>query len=74
MKQYDEKVFGEHYWEGLNLYDGFPSWSCYCILDCDGHRKDTQPEGITGYRAYSHCRVCNGHGYMPIPPSEVGII
>jgi hypothetical protein len=72
VKTYNNSVFPPEKirWEIDDLYDDWPLWSCYCILNCD-LGGNTQPEDVTGYRAWKYCEVCEGHGFMPIPPSEV---
>jgi hypothetical protein len=47
-----------------------PPWSCYCLdaVGADGKGVD---DGTM--RAAENCINCDGHGFMPIPPGELGL-
>jgi hypothetical protein len=47
-----------------------PSWSCCCVLIGDD-RCRYSPYGARGIFALENCSNCDGHGFMPVPPSEV---
>jgi len=43
-----------------------PAWSCFCLSFNIG-------ENSSYYTCVEGCHNCGGFGFMPIPPSEVGL-
>jgi len=81
MKQYKQRLieYTDMRWaESDPSFKRLPAWSCYCILEeSDDFRealKVATAHSGNYFVAYRACENCEGRGYMPIPPSEVGII
>jgi len=51
-----------------------PPWSCFCILRIN-ETADSDQEDLgddeRGFAAHKECKVCDGRGFMPIPPGEL---